>query len=342
MTRVGAIPTRDAARERRARSTFWIDDQVIDTFAPVMRRYPFGMAALSVYTALARRAGRDGESWPSLSSLAEQAATSERTVQRAIQLLELLGLVEVTSCYEEGSKRQTSNLYTLLTPPPVPPELDPDPARWPPPCRRTLVIKAGPRAQTVADARQAPPASAPESTGTPRQPVTPSPASQSPRPRHTDTPPPATQTPQEGNTREVIPVKDKARAHFDIAASRSFTIAEIGLTNSQVWAAALAELARGGAVSAIDLEAWLRPAALSGRDGETLLLGAPNRVARDRIAARLLPAVRAALAQVLGTSLPVAVVVMGHPEGADALPPRPTAGWESGRIAPTPPSRSVA
>jgi hypothetical protein len=321
MTRANAMPPRDAPRERRTRSTFWIDDQVIDTFAPVMRRYRFGMAALSVYTALARRADRDGGSWPSLSTLAEQAATSERTVQRAIQLLELLGLVEVTSCYEEGSKRQTSNLYTLLTPPPVPPELDPDPARWPPPCRRTLMVTTGQRAQPVADARQRQPESAPENVATPRHTVTPPPASQSPRPRHTVTPPPATQSPQEGNTREVIPVKDGAITGF--ATPRSFTIAEVGLTNGQVWAATLAELARRNTVSATDLEAWLRPTALSGREGDTLLLGAPNSVARDRIAARLLPAVRAALAQVLGTSLPVAVIVAGHPAGTPPPPYRP-------------------
>jgi chromosomal replication initiation ATPase DnaA len=135
-------------------------------------------------------------------------------------------------------------------------------------------------------------------------------------------------------------VKDGAIT--DLAASPSFPIAEVGLTNRQVWAATLTELARRGAVSTTDLEAWLRPAALSGREGETLLIGAPNGVARDRIAARLLPAVRAALAQVLGTSLPVTVIVAGQQAGADPLPHRPAAGWESGRISPAPPSRSVA
>lgn len=318
MTRANAAPARDTSRERRVRSTFWIDDQVIDTFAPVMGRYRFGMAALSVYTALARRADRDGGSWPSLGTLAAQAATSERTVQRAIQLLELLGLVEVTSCYEEGSKRQTSNLYTLLTPPAVPPELDSDPARWPSPHRRTLMIPSGQRTQAVADARQGQPAPAPATDETPRQPVT---------------PPPATQSPQEGNTREVIPVKDGARPV--LAASPGFTIAEVGLSNGQVWAATLAELARRNTVSATDLEAWLRPAALSGRDGETLLLGAPTSVARDRIAARLLPAVRAALAEVLGTSLPIAVVVAGCPAGAEARP----GSLDAGRSAASQPER---
>ena len=63
-----------------------------------------------------------------------------------------------------------------------------------------------------------------------------------------------------------------------------FTIEEVGLSNRQVWAATLAELARRGDVSRADLETWLRPAGLIGRDGATLLVGAPNAVARDRIA----------------------------------------------------------
>ena len=103
--------------DRRRRHTFWIDDRVIDCFAPVMSRYPFGAAALAVYIVLARRADREGDSWPRLELIANESGNSERTVQRAIRLLEVLGLVEVALCYEQGSNRQTSNLYTLLTPP---------------------------------------------------------------------------------------------------------------------------------------------------------------------------------------------------------------------------------
>ena len=60
-----------------------------------------------------------------------------------------------------------------------------------------------------------------------------------------------------------------------------------------------------------DLEAWLRPAALIGRDGETLVIGAPNAVSRDRIATRLLPAVRDAIGATIGMPVGVAVVVNG-------------------------------
>jgi chromosomal replication initiation ATPase DnaA len=87
------------------------------------------------------------------------------------------------------------------------------------------------------------------------------------------------------------------------------TIEEVGLSNRQVWAATLAELARRGDVSRADVETWLRPAALIGRDGEMLLLGTPNAVARDRIATRLMPALRQALAAAIGVTVGIEVVV---------------------------------
>lgn len=93
----------------------------------------------------------------------------------------------------------------------------------------------------------------------------------------------------------------------------TFVIDEVGLSNRQVWAAALAELARGGAVSSADLETWLRPAGIIGRDGEALIVGAPNAVARDRILARLLPALRDALAMTIGVPLAVTIEVEDEP-----------------------------
>ena len=88
----------------------------------------------------------------------------------------------------------------------------------------------------------------------------------------------------------------------------NFAVVEVGLSSRQVWAAVLDELARRGSVSRADLETWLRPANLIGRDGETLLIGAPNAVARDRITTRLLPALREAMAATLGVSVELAVV----------------------------------
>jgi len=89
------------------------------------------------------------------------------------------------------------------------------------------------------------------------------------------------------------------------------TITEIGLGNRQVWVATLGELARRGDVGRADLDTWLRSAALIGREGETLIVGAPNAVSRDRIATRLLPAVREALGATIGVPVRLSVVVRG-------------------------------
>ena len=94
----------------------------------------------------------------------------------------------------------------------------------------------------------------------------------------------------------------------------NFAVVEVGLSSRQVWAAVLDELARRGSVSRADLETWLRPANLIGRDGETLLIGAPNAVARDRITTRLLPALREAMAATLGMTVEIAVVSGNWPE----------------------------
>jgi hypothetical protein len=90
----------------------------------------------------------------------------------------------------------------------------------------------------------------------------------------------------------------------------TFTIEEVGLSNRQVWAATLAELARRGDISRADLETWLRPAGLIGRDGETFIVGAPNAVARDRIATRLRPVLLDALAATIGVPVGLEVVVI--------------------------------
>lgn len=219
MPRDHATSARATHHAPRHRQTFWLDNRFIDEIAPVLGRYPFGTAAQVIYPVLARRAGRDGESWPRLHAIAEQVGMSERTVQRAITLLELLGLVEVTHCYEDGSNRQTSNRYTLLPLPPVLPELDPDPRRWPRPERTTSVVRPGHRGHTLTDARQEAPSTAPAEVATPRQGVTPpvsgwrgAPATQSPRPPQPChpapgtpglTPSPVTQSPQEGSVRRT-------------------------------------------------------------------------------------------------------------------------------------------
>ena len=307
-------------RERRNRNTFWIDDRVIDQYGPLLERFPFGADALAVYAVLARRADRDGESWERVKPMARLAATKERTFQRCIRLLELLGLVAVESCYFEGTNLQTSNRYSLLVPPPEPPDVDPDPARWPPPVRPVVFVSKGANRRLVADERPRQPndASQPWSPALRRPPTgcrpdtTPG-VEPTPTPRPADTTPGVASTPQEGETPEGNTRKECSGEREKEWAS--FTIDEVGLSNRQVWAATLGEMARRGDVGRAELESWLRPAALIGRDGPTLIIGAPNAVTRDRIATRLLPAVRDALGVTIGARVGVSVVVIPAPAG---------------------------
>lgn len=309
-------------RDRRSRHTFWIDDRVIDEFAPVMGRYPFGAAALAVYAVLARRADRDGDSWPSLGLIAEDSGTSTSTVKRALRLLELLELVEISICYEQGSQRQTSHIYTLLTPPDPLPNVDPDPKKWPPANRRTLLVRSGNRSESITAARVeqraftglSPRGDHPVWVGlTPAEHQPPVQPDRLPPPTLTaprvqgDHLPPFSLTPLEGNTNEGHSRKEESQQRKTDGVT--FTIDEIGLSNRQVWAATFGELARRGDVGQAELEGWLRPAALIGRDGATLIIGAPNAVTRDRIATRLLPAVRDALGATIGVPVEVSVVV---------------------------------
>jgi hypothetical protein len=109
--------------------------------------------------------------------------------------------------------------------------------------------------------------------------------------------------------RRDLPIRRSPREDVAPPPAPLFTIEEAGLSNRQVWAAALAELIRRGDVSRADVETWLRPAGLIGRDGAILLIGTPNAVARDRIVSRLLPALRQALAATIGLAVAVEVVV---------------------------------
>jgi chromosomal replication initiation ATPase DnaA len=81
-----------------------------------------------------------------------------------------------------------------------------------------------------------------------------------------------------------------------------------GLTNQQIWSSALEVLS--GRVSAATWQTWLRPAALIGADEDgTLVLGAPNAFARQRLGGHLLEEVARTLAGLLERPVTLRVVV---------------------------------
>jgi chromosomal replication initiation ATPase DnaA len=77
----------------------------------------------------------------------------------------------------------------------------------------------------------------------------------------------------------------------------------------------LDELQQAGMVNRADLETWLRPAYIARCEGETLIVAAPNAVARDRIVARLLSPLRAAIAATIGAPVEIGVEVAGEQGG---------------------------
>lgn len=119
---------------------------------------------------------------------------------------------------------------------------------------------------------------------------------------------------------DAAPVETAASSAptFRPTAPAPFIVAECGMPNAQVWAAVIDELASGGAVSRGDIETWIRPTQLIGRNAAGgFVVGAPHRLAQRRIAGRLLPELRDALARITGALLPLQIVVIDEWPGAD-------------------------
>lgn len=68
--------------------------------------------AVAVYIYLYDRANKNGECWPSVSTIAKEIKLSQATVRRAIKDLRELGLIETTQRYR--TKGGTSTLLYRL------------------------------------------------------------------------------------------------------------------------------------------------------------------------------------------------------------------------------------
>ncbi len=77
-------------QDRKRRGFFTIDNEVIDRYGAQLK--PTGIAT---YTGLARFANREGECFPSQTTLAKRLGMSRMQVSREINKLEKLGLIEV-------------------------------------------------------------------------------------------------------------------------------------------------------------------------------------------------------------------------------------------------------
>jgi hypothetical protein len=95
-----------------------------------------------------------------------------------------------------------------------------------------------------------------------------------------------------------------------IAAGAAFIVRECGLPSGQVWAAVLDDLQQRGEIGRANFESWLRITSLLGRGADgSLVVGVPHALARKRIVARFIPAIEAAVFDIVGVELPVEIVV---------------------------------
>jgi len=99
-------------RDKRIEKRFFIDNVIIREYGPKIG--PYGIA---VYCALCMHANIDSQKcWPGMRLIAEEIGASIGKVHEAVHVLEELKLIDIKERYHENGG-QTSNMYTLLTPP---------------------------------------------------------------------------------------------------------------------------------------------------------------------------------------------------------------------------------
>ncbi len=94
--------------DARIQGRFWIEDAVIDRYAPHI-----GAIGVAVYAYLARRADRQGVCFPSYQTVANQLNLSRRTVITYIRLLERHGLLVAAT--RGAAKGRHANAYRLVS-----------------------------------------------------------------------------------------------------------------------------------------------------------------------------------------------------------------------------------
>lgn len=92
-----------------------------------------------------------------------------------------------------------------------------------------------------------------------------------------------------------------------------FLLPELGMASGPVWSMIVAEAEAAGGVTPAESAAWLRPAALLGREddgaGGALIVGAPHAMARVRLETRHRAALERAASAVLGRPVGLRFVV---------------------------------
>jgi hypothetical protein len=96
-------------QDRRRKGFFTLDNELLDRFGADLG--PYGLA---VYVALARFANREGECWPSFTTIAQRTGMSRRQVIRETAKLAARGLIAVEAKTDQATGEHKANLYILL------------------------------------------------------------------------------------------------------------------------------------------------------------------------------------------------------------------------------------
>jgi hypothetical protein len=91
-------------RDRRKPGWFRVDDEIIDVYGPEI-----GCHGIAVYSALAKHADRQEESYPGLRLLCKELKIGRKKLLETLDQLKVLGLIDI-----EPGDRKSVNVYTLL------------------------------------------------------------------------------------------------------------------------------------------------------------------------------------------------------------------------------------
>ena len=97
-------------KDGRRRGWFWAHDSIFDEWGETL-----GPIALNVYLCLCRHAGKDGNSYPSLATLARKCGVTRRATINAVAKLESYKLIEKVRRIASKGDPDT-NIYTVLDP----------------------------------------------------------------------------------------------------------------------------------------------------------------------------------------------------------------------------------
>lgn len=100
-------------RDRRTLPFYQVDNRIIGIYGRLIGPY-----AIAIYNALAYHAGTDNQAWPSYPTLAEETGMGRTKAYSSVEILVAYRLITKEKRNAESGAR-TSNIYTLVDPPPV-------------------------------------------------------------------------------------------------------------------------------------------------------------------------------------------------------------------------------